>query len=92
MKTTSKVDPETKQKIVNEAIETGLIPVVAKKYDVSNKDVHNWLRSFKGKDTRDANKQLREMQKKLKSAELENLVLKELLKKTYPHWQNAEKL
>jgi hypothetical protein len=48
------------------------------------------MRATTSSASTDQNKQIRELNKKLKEAELENLVLKELLKKTYPRWQNAE--
>lgn len=88
----SKFSAEEKAQILKEVEETGVVVTVAKKYNVEPKTVHNWLRFVKNKDKYDEQKQIRELQKKLKSAELENLVLKELLKKTYPHWQSAEKL
>ena len=88
----SGITAEVRDQILKEVHETGVVVTVAKKYNVNPKTVHNWMRTFKNKDKHDAQKQLRDLQKKLKSAELENLVLKELLKKTYPHWQSAESL
>jgi transposase-like protein len=88
----SGVSSEVKEQILKEVQETGVVITVAKKYNVNAKTVHNWMRTTRTKDKVDEHKQIRELQKKLKSAELENLVLKELLKKTYPHWQSAERL
>lgn len=88
----SKYTVELKQQILDEVKEVGVVSTVAKKHGISSKTIHNWIYATQNKDKLDQGKELRALTKKLKDAELENLVLKELLKKTYPHWQNAEKL
>lgn len=88
----SKFSEELKQQILKEVEEVGVIVTVAKKHGINAKTVHNWMRTHKNKPKLDQARELRELRKKLDDAELENLVLKELLKKTYPRWQNAEKL
>lgn len=89
---TSKYSVELKLQVIAEVKEAGDITSVAKKHGISTKTIHNWLRANNSKAQNDQSKEIRELNKKLKDAELENLVLKELLKKTYPRWQNAEKL
>lgn len=88
----SKFSAELKEQVLAEIKEVGNVVSVAKKHGISPKTIHNWTRATTNKVQIDQSKELRELNKKLKDAELENLVLKELLKKTYPRWQNAEKL
>ena len=88
----SKFSEEFKTQILKEVEEVGVIATVAKKHSIDPKNVHNWLRVRKNKPKLDQARELRELRKKLEDSELENLVLKELLKKTYPRWQNAETL
>lgn len=87
-----KYSEELKAQILREVEEVGVITTVAKKHGIDPKNIHNWLRIRKKNPKLDQARELRELRKKLDDAELENLVLKELLKKTYPRWQNAEKL
>ena len=86
----SQFSVELKEQILKEVQEVGVVTTVAKKHNVDPKTVHNWMRVIRGRPKREQMQELRDLQKKLKNAELENLVLKELLKKTYPHWQSAE--
>lgn len=88
----SKFSEELKVQILKEVEEVGVIATVAKKHAIDPKNIHNWLRVRKNKPKLDQARELRELRKKLEDAELENLVLKELLKKTYPRWQSAETL
>lgn len=88
----SKFSEELKVQILKEVEEVGVIATVAKKHAIDPKNIHNWLRIRKNKPKLDQARELRELRKKLDDAELENLVLKELLKKTYPRWQSAETL
>ena len=92
MSNQSKYSDELKTQILKEVEEVGVIAVVARKHGIDPKNIHNWLRVQKNKPKLDQARELRELRKKLDDAELENLVLKELLKKTYPRWQNAETL
>lgn len=88
----SKYSEEIKAQILKEVEEVGVIATVAKKHGIDPKNIHNWLRVRKNKPKMEQARELRELRKKLDDAELENLVLKELLKKTYSRWQNVEKL
>lgn len=89
---TSKYSSELRTQVISEVKEVGNIATVGKKHGISTKTIHNWMRATNNKAQNDQSKEIRELNKKLKDAELENLVLKELLKKTYPRWQNAERL
>jgi transposase-like protein len=83
---------ELKSQVLAEIKEVGNVTLVSKKHGISDKTVHNWVRASRNKVQIDQNKEVRELNKKLKDAELEIYVLKELLKKTHHRWQNAEKL
>ena len=83
---------EFKAQVLKEIEEVGVVTTVAQKHGISSKTVHNWVHATKYKDQIDETKQIRMLQKQLKDAELENKVLKALLKKTYPHWQSSEQL
>lgn len=87
-----KFSPEFKAQVLAEVKEVGVISTVANKHGISSKTIYNWVGAVKNKPRIDEAKETRALQKKLKDAELEILVLKELLKKTYPHWQSAERL
>jgi len=86
-----KCPPELRDQILKEVREVGVVSTVAKKHGISPKTVHNWLR-VKDAGAVDQWGELRTLRKQLKDLDLENRVLKSLLKKTYPHWESAEKL
>ena len=87
-----RISMEQKEQILADVREVGNIPLVAKKHNISSKTIYNWTRSTKNSEQINQSKDIRALNKKLKDAELENLVLKELLKKTYQRWENVEKL
>ncbi len=88
----SKFSVELKEQILSEIKDVGNVTLVAKKHNISSKTIHNWIKLVKNKDQINHSKDIRSLNKKLKDAELEILVLKELLKKTYQRWENAESL
>lgn len=81
---------ELKNKLMNEVNEIGAISPVAKKYGIPSSTIHNWIRvsnkrpayksEIKNKTLQDENKRLKT---KLKESELELMILKDLLKKSY---------
>lgn len=81
---------ELKNKLIQEVDQIGAITPVAKKHGVPPSTIHNWIRSS-GKrpvfKTEVKNKTLKDEVKRLKSklddAELELMILKDLLKKSY---------
>lgn len=87
-----KFDNEFKSQIVKEVTEVGNCTVVAIKHGLSPKTVNRWVLNDKNHDQITEVKKVRELEKILKDRNLEIEVLKALLKKTYPHWSNAEKL
>ena len=81
---------ELKIKLMQEVDQVGTISPVAKKHGVPTSTIHNWIRSsgkkpvfkteIKNKTLKDENKRLKN---KLEEAELELMILKDLLKKSY---------
>lgn len=70
----------------------GNISLVCKKHELRPSTVHTWINRDKNKDQIAEAKQSKEYQKKIKDLELEVAVLKSLLKKTYPLWNNEKTL
>lgn len=87
-----KFSMELKEQVIKEVVEVGNCTVVARRHGLNNKTVNTWVRNFNHKDQITEARKIRELERVLKDRDLENAVLKSLLKKTYPHWQNAEKL
>jgi len=75
-----------KRKVLQEADEVQNTSLVAKKYSLAPSTVFTWKRSLQFKDLNGKEKSIRELKKELADKELENQVLKELLKKTYQVW------
>lgn len=71
-----------KNKLVKEAEETGNIKAVADKYDIQPPTLYSWVRNSKNREQNQNKKTVKQLQKELADSELENKVLKELLKKT----------
>ena len=72
---------DKKEQILKEAEETGSVALVAKKHNVPMTTIHTWKKSLKNKDLHIKNREDRELKKRLTELELENQILKELLKK-----------
>ena len=83
---------EFKEQIIKEVSDVGNLSLVCRKHNLRTSTVHTWLHKVKNKGKIAESKTLREMQKKLKDQELEILVLKSLLKKTFPLWSNEKEL
>jgi transposase-like protein len=78
---------EFKNQLIKEATETRNVSMVARKHGISAPTLYTWIRKSKGSDNGPgAPSRLRDLEKKLRASELENEVLKELLKKTNLAW------
>lgn len=79
-----------KQQILKEVSETGNVSLVAKKHGVPKGTVGTWVSNTKPHNIKKHKEksEVKDLRKKLSDAELENRVLKELLKKTYQVWNN----
>ncbi len=84
--------PEFKEQILKEVSEVGNLSLVCRKHNLRTSTVHTWLHKIKNKDKISESKVNKELLKKLKDQEHEILVLKALLKKTYPLWNNEKPL
>lgn len=83
---------EFKSKIINEVKDVNAISPVAKKHKIPASTIHGWVKTgdikvnfkseIKNKTLKDENKVLKN---KLADAELELMILKDLLKKTFQH-------
>lgn len=83
---------EFKEQIIKEISEVGNISLVCRKHGLKLSTVHTWVHKNKNKGKIAESKVNRELLKKLKDQEHEILVLKALLKKTYPLWNNEKPL
>lgn len=79
---------EYKSQILKEIEEVGNITLVCKKHEIKRTTVMNWLNKDKNKVKIAEQKQIKALNRKVKDQELEIEVLKSLLKKTYPLWNN----
>ena len=81
-----------KDQVLREIEEVGNISLVCKRHGVTPSTVQNWLRKNRNKGKISEQKVARELEKKIKEQEHEILVLRALLKKTYPLWNNEKPL
>lgn len=88
----SRFTVEFKDQILKEVKEVGNISLVCKKHELSTSTVHGWLYAHKNKDKISEAKVTRELQKKIRDQEEEIIVLRALLKKTFPLWDKEKKL
>ncbi|RYZ81829.1 MAG: hypothetical protein EOP06_22800, partial [Proteobacteria bacterium] len=79
-----------RDQILKEISEVGNITLVCKKHNLKRTTVMNWLYRSRNKGKITEQKHVRELNKKLKDQEHEILVLRALLKKTYPLWNNEK--
>lgn len=73
---------EFREKVVQEAIEIGNIRAVADKHGIVPTTVYSWVKAFKNKKANQSKKSIKDLERELAEKELENKILKELLKKT----------
>ena len=78
----SSYSKEFREKVAKEAIESHNSRATAKKYELKVTTVYGWVKSFKNKDLGQDKRTIFQLRKELQEKELENKILKELLKKT----------
>ena len=81
----SKYSAKLKAQVVKESKETGNATMVARRHQVPTATVYSWIRG-KNMPVETANGRVRGLEKKLEEKDLENQILKELLKKTNQAW------
>lgn len=72
-----------KAEILKEVEDVGNIHAVCRKRGIAHTTVHNWLKSRKLEGKASHYSENRRLKKKVSDLELENAILKDLLKKTY---------
>jgi len=77
---------EFRDSVLKECFETNNYGSVAKKHGIPATTVYSWIRRHKTRDKRKERKTLKKMEKQLSDLELENKILKELLKKSNQLW------
>ena len=88
----TKYSEEEKSKIIQEAKSSGNIMATAKKYSISDGTIHGWMRRVdKLMPTKNLSQENKFLKQQLADKELENAILKDLLKKTVQVWTHEEK-
>ena len=87
-----KYSEEEQLKIIEEAKSVGNVTAVARKYEVNESSIRNWMFKHKNKDKQDLISKVTKLEKILSDNNLENAILKELLKKTYQVWSEEDQL
>ena len=86
---------ELKNQILKEVEETRNVAIVAKKHGIPHQTIHGWVRKanikVKYKSSRKIDilktPEVQKLKKIIAEKEAENLILKDLLKKTYQVWE-----
>ena len=84
--TNQKADAEFKAKILKEITETGNIALVARTHGLKYQTVAGWVSSQRNAPAKKKATEAKQLERKLAYLELENRILKELLKKTNQAW------
>jgi transposase-like protein len=77
---------ELREQILKEVKDTGNMALVARNHGISYQTVVSWVGSERRAPARKRKQDLKALESRLKDAELENRILKELLKKTNQLW------
>ena len=84
---TKKYSDEEKLKIVEEAKASGNILATAKRYGISDGSIHTWMRNKQISKPKDnLHQEIKKLKKILADRDLENSILKDLVKKTVQVW------
>jgi transposase-like protein len=86
MRRTKKYTPAEKDQLLKEVKQTGNLTLVAKKHNVPVSTLHCWLGKTKHVPAEKKSAELQRLKKIIADKELENQILKELLKKTNQVW------
>ena len=77
---------ELKEQVVKECIETNNYGAVSSKHEIPITTIYGWIKSHKNKEKKASKKSAKRSEIELKDLQLENEILKELLKKSYQVW------
>lgn len=81
-----KYSKEERAQVLQEVKDTGNAALVARNRGIAYHTIAAWVRSERLAPGRKHSESLQQMEKRLRDAELENRILKELLKKTNQLW------
>ena len=81
---------EFREQILKEVQDTGNMALVAKTHGIVYQTVSSWVRLARKAPERERKKSHSKLEARLRDAELENRILKELLKKTNQLWLSEE--
>jgi transposase-like protein len=82
-----KYKPELKEKILKEVKDSKNISAVARKHKMPDSTIHTWLsKQHKDKPAEQTYCEIKKLRKELSDTKLQNLILKDLLKKTNQVW------
>ena len=77
---------ELKEQVVKECIETNNYGAVSSKHEIPITTIYGWIKSHKKKKKTESKKSAKRSEIELKDLQLENKILKELLKKSHQLW------
>lgn len=80
------------EQVLREVKEVGNVALVCRRHGLKHPTVHNWIHKTKNKGKIAEQRRNRELERKIKDQEHEILVLRSLLKKTFPLWNNEKPL
>ena len=83
---TTSYSKELKEQVVKECIETNNYAAVSSKHDIPVTTIYGWIKRHKNKQKKESRSNIKGLEAKLKDVELENRILKELLKKSHQLW------
>ncbi|MFZ9596754.1 MAG: transposase [Bdellovibrionia bacterium] len=81
---------ELREQVLKEVKETGNMALVGRNRGISYTTIVSWVNSERNAPKRASKRALKNLESRLKDAELENRILKELLKKTNQLWLTDE--
>lgn len=84
------IDAAFKAKILKEISETGNVALVTRTHGLNYQTVSGWVRAVRKAPAKKKAKEAKSLEQKLSRLELENRILKELLKKTNQVWLNED--
>lgn len=89
-----KYTDEEKFQIIDEAKKSGNICATAKRYSLSDSSIHGWMRKLDKtksiKPENNLNQEIKRLKKILADRDLENAILKDLVKKTVQVWTHED--
>jgi transposase-like protein len=77
---------EQREQVVKEVKDTGNMALVARNHGIKYQTVVSWMGSERRAPAKKKKQEIKVLEGRLKNAELENRILKELLKKTNQLW------